>query len=373
MMFLGETLQTKITSAHNRPTGFDYMRLALASMIILFHTVITSYGVNELRSYQHGAWRMVYAMLIPMFFSLSGFLVAGSLERCRTLVSFAGLRLIRIVPALSCEVILSALLLGPMFTTLPLTDYFSHPEFRSYFLNVVGDIHYFLPGVFTTNPYPGTVNGQLWTIPYELLCYVVLGCIAVAGAYRRPSLLTAVVVILHLLSVAAIIIRPRDAAGVTPSSTLVVNFVVGMAFYRFRDKIPHTWVLALAALAMTMGLLSIPNGDRLAAIPVSYLTVFLGVLNPPRHRLLLSGDYSYGLYLYGYPLQQAFASFGPATRSWWLNLLVVLPAAMVIAVASWWSVEKRALDLRSTVLEIEDRFLSLRQWAILRVRRVTAD
>ena len=59
-----------------------------------------------------------------MFFCLSGFLVAGSLERCRTPISFAGLRIFRIFPALVVEVLLSALILGPLLTHYSLKMYF---------------------------------------------------------------------------------------------------------------------------------------------------------------------------------------------------------------------------------------------------------
>ena len=70
-----------------------------------------------------------------------------------------------------------ALILGTLLTTLPLGEYFAHPMLHSYFLNIIGDIHYFLPGVFDQNP-SHRVNGQLWTIPFELECYIVLAAVA---------------------------------------------------------------------------------------------------------------------------------------------------------------------------------------------------
>ena len=104
-----------------------------------------------------------------MFFALSGFLVASSLERCKTLFTFLGLRAIRILPALAVEIFISALIIGPLFTTEPAKAYFAAPEFHDYFLNILGDIHYHLPGVFAANP-SDAVNGQLWTVPYEMIC-----------------------------------------------------------------------------------------------------------------------------------------------------------------------------------------------------------
>src|SRR5215469_12102212 len=58
------------------------------------------------------------------------------------------------MPALTVEVFLSAIILGPLLTTVSHGNYFTSGEFYSYFLNIVGEIHYSLPGVFVTNPVP---------------------------------------------------------------------------------------------------------------------------------------------------------------------------------------------------------------------------
>ena len=125
-------------------------------------------------------------MILALFFSLSGFLVTASLQRCKSLISFLGLRVLRIGPALAVETTLSAIIIGSIFTELPLAQYVADPKLHAYFLNIVGDIQYELPGVFLHNPMPDVVNAQLWTVPYELWCYVVLALLAVlAGRWLR--------------------------------------------------------------------------------------------------------------------------------------------------------------------------------------------
>jgi peptidoglycan/LPS O-acetylase OafA/YrhL len=99
--------------------------------------------------------------------------------------------------------------------------------------------------------------------------------------------------------------------------------------------------------------LALPNGRYVVPLFASYFTVYLGLLNPPRNRLVLGGDYSYGLYLYGYPIQQAVAAF-PQTREWWINLAISLPLAIVFAAGSWHLLEKRVLKLRTWVMRMED-------------------
>src|SRR5690242_1685947 len=122
--------------ADNRPSGFDYMRLCLALFVVLFHFTAVSYGATYERLYWDGTWRRpAFAVLVPMFFALSGFLVSASLFRQKTLISFYGLRILRIVPALAVEVCLSALILGPIFTDRRYQDYLADPTLHRYFLN----------------------------------------------------------------------------------------------------------------------------------------------------------------------------------------------------------------------------------------------
>ena len=169
---------------------------------MLYHTVGVSYGVEAQIAADLGRWRPVLTSFVPMFFALSGFLVAGSLERSKTLGVFLGLRALRIAPALVCEVLLSALILGPALTLLPLHDYFSDPQFYQYFLNIFGDIHYQLPGLFLSNPLPQTVNGQLWTVPFELGCYIFLTALAILGVFRNRKLLLFCMVAFYMAEIA---------------------------------------------------------------------------------------------------------------------------------------------------------------------------
>jgi hypothetical protein len=81
-------------------------------------------------------------------------------------------RVFRIAPALIVEVTLSALVLGPWLTEKSLSEYFSDPLFLNYFLNIVGSVHFYLPGVFVQNPVPGVVNQNLWTLKPEFFCYI---------------------------------------------------------------------------------------------------------------------------------------------------------------------------------------------------------
>jgi len=126
---------------------------------MLLHSFSTSYGASAGDQIATGPFRPLVCFLLPAFFALSGFLVAGSLVR-NDLLSFGALRFLRIFPALIGEVVISALIIGPVFPILSLNQYFTNQTFYKYFLNVIGYIHYQLPGVFLGVPLNAMVNQQ---------------------------------------------------------------------------------------------------------------------------------------------------------------------------------------------------------------------
>jgi peptidoglycan/LPS O-acetylase OafA/YrhL len=357
------TIAQRMTETGGRPTGFDYLRLALAVLIVCWHSVVTSYGLDAQTVASSAPWRPLVAVLLPSFFTLSGFLVAGSLERTKTIGMFLGLRALRIYPALAVESLIAALILGPLLTTKSLGAYVSDHDFHTYFLNILGDPHFMLPGVFKTNPID-LVNGQLWTIPYELRCYVMLTGLAVLGAVRRPAILLAATLAYMAWGVTDTLLHyPFYAtylAGPAPAWLLLANFLCGVLLHLYRERIPWKWSWGLASLAAALVLYDIPAGHYAAVPLLSYATVFLGLTNPPKTRILKGADYSYGIYLYGSILQQTFMALAPWGRHWWINIAVSVPASALVAALSWHLVEKRALGFKTQLATWETRYLARR-------------
>lgn len=349
------TFGSRLADAGNRPSGFDYMRIALAVLVVASHTINVCYGPEFTQAVWSGPARAPLALILPMFFALSGFLVAGSFERCRTIVSFFGLRVLRLLPALAVDTLIAALLVGPLFTNLPLHQYFTDPAFRAYFFNILGDVHYTLPGVFTNNPWPAAINQQLWTLPYELACYIALTGASYAGVAQRPRLLLAASIGANVLLVAQLAFHHRSTALTVHGPMLVICFFYGVCAFQFRNRIRwNSWLFVLSTVVALI-CLSVRGADYLAALPATYLTVFLGLTQPRRHRFVASGDYSYGIFLYGFPLQQTVSTMlGTAALVWYVHFPISLAATLLFAMMSWHGVEKRALKLRGLLNRIED-------------------
>lgn len=351
------TLGERLTQVHHRPSGFDYMRLLLATGVVYAHAMLLTNTRPAWPPVPQAFESFFIMLIVPMFFALSGFLVAGSLERSHTLISFLGLRVFRILPALNVEVILSALILGPLFTVLPLADYYADPLFHRYFWNMLGHVQYQLPGVYQSNPLT-SVNGQMWTVPYELVCYVVLSALAVLGIFKRRGWLLLFMVLCHVLQVFNNWYRPNPGYAGAGGTTVVMAFLAGLLVHRYRDRLKWSATMASLAALLTFTLIEcIPNGIRFTALPVAYLTVYLGLLNPARQPLILSGDYSYGIYLYAYPIQQAVVASLPDQRLWYVNFAVSMPIATAFACMSWWLVEKPVMDRKGVLKSLEAWYL----------------
>jgi peptidoglycan/LPS O-acetylase OafA/YrhL len=361
------SIGTRLAETNGRTSGFDYIRITLASAVILLHsrgvtlgqkpnvtTVATLHGPLAVSAPLE---QPIYWAILPCFFALSGFLVAGSLLRSRTTFEFVLLRVLRIVPALFVETVLAALILGPLVTEFPLKAYFAGREFWHYPLNIVGDIHYQLPGVFLHNPWPAIVNAQLWTIPAELFCYLTLVVVSLSGLVRIRSAIP----VLSGLAIATLLVlafglhlqmptRWSAGAAHVDAIDLVLTFLAGVTLFIWRDHLPwNGWLFAVMAV-LSYALLY--NGDLqyLATIPIAYVTVYIGLLDIPRTIITATGDYSYGVYLYGFPVQQLIAYAFPQNHLPILNFIGALAGSLALAAISWRLVESQVLAHRKSLI-----------------------
>jgi peptidoglycan/LPS O-acetylase OafA/YrhL len=357
------SLADQLALSRNRPAGFDYMRITLAAVVVCLHSLNITLGQRQALEILSSPLRIPVAMVLALFFSLSGFLVAGSLLRCKSLISFLGLRVLRIGPALAVDTVLSAIIIGPIFSETSLFEYFADPKFQHYFLNVIGDMHYQLPGVFLHNPMPDVVNAQLWTVPYELWCYAILAVLAATTICFSRVLYLAFLIVAQIGLIYYGMCYWDEMILQLRAPLLVFCFLSGVGFYLWRDKTPFNFPTFLFALYLCAACLSIKHGDMFAPIPAAYVTCYLGSLNLRRSWIVSSGDYSYGVFLYGFVIQQCVATFGDPVRHWSLNILISLPITFGVAFVSWHLIEKYALPLR--------RHLELFETAVLsRVSRV---
>lgn len=340
--------------------GFAFLRVFLATLVVFYHSFVVV-GGDPLS--QQELWFIGYSVL-AVFFSLSGFLITGSALRL-SLPNFLLNRSARIVPALAMDIVLSALILGPIVTTVSTADYFSDISFYKYFFNILGFPHYVLPGVFTTHPWP-QVNISLWTIPWEISCYIIMASLIYLRMLNRTFVIMSMAAAITMVGV--IIVGLDHGFPVHyqvhrvihyflggTGSRLVICFLLGILFFQYRHSIPYSWTLfaicvlwclGLAAFVRPYSIMSLaPIMNVFAAIPMVYITIFLGMTRIPELPILRHGDYSYGIYLYAFPIQQVVYALHPGKFPI-ANFCLSMPFVLAFAMISWHLVEKPILAYR---------------------------
>jgi peptidoglycan/LPS O-acetylase OafA/YrhL len=315
--------------------NLDLFRVIAAAMVIFGH----AYALNpvEGQSDPLAEWLgfdSTGSLAVKVFFLLSGLVVTNSLLDKRQPLQFLIARFFRLWPALAVTVLLCALVLGPMLTSLPLEGYFLHPDTAKYiYRNLMFRTRLPLPGVFEGNAL-GAVNGSLWTIPHEIKAYLWLLGLFLLGLFRRRWLPLAMLTAILAMP----LLFPEDNPEV---ALLMACFAIGATLARYKHRLViNGWVIL--ALWLLFGLLRhVPFNFYLF-----YLALFTSILFVASQswmlRLRPRSDLSYGIYLWGFPVQQVMAQFFGA-QGILFNQLASVAICLVLAFCSWHLVEKPAM------------------------------
>jgi peptidoglycan/LPS O-acetylase OafA/YrhL len=335
-----------VNAPRTRANNFDALRLFAAASVIFSHAFLIAQGTqkHEPLILATGNQAVLGLAGVFVFFVISGFLVTQSFENTGNPLHFLMKRALRIFPALFVVTLLSAFVLGPLVTTLPLHAYLSRPGPYQYVLaNTLLDpkVHT-LPGVmFVKNPVGLEINGPLWSLSCEFAMYIMVMAL---GMLRALSLRMALLLLglglacLHFPALKAILGGWGWTLGF---------FAAGMVLYKLRDTRIFDGRIALLALAGLVA--SVKLGGFILLFPLTgcYLALWLA-LNPrlPPLPATRFGDLSYGLYITGWPVEEAVMWASGGRLAWWQLFLVALPVASGLAFLSWHLIESRALRLK---------------------------
>lgn len=347
MTYLGEI-------ATGRDNNLNLIRAVAASAVLVSHAVPISQGAGILEPLKALTGYKLGTQAVFVFFAISGFLISMSFQRSSSWTSFLVARFLRLLPGLIVSLVLVAFLLGPLVSSLGPLAYMAAPETYTFLIRntILIAPQNTLPGVFETHPYP-TVEGSIWTLFYEVVCYMGVFVIGVLGILGRPAL---VAIGMGFYGLAWFWV---EAYGVSilrleRLQTLSLPFVIGVGFYVWRHMLVISvfGVIGLVLVAiLARGTLAYEPALILA---LSYGTFYLAYV-PGRRvaRFLRSynrlGDYSYGIYVYAFPLQGfAVWLFGPQTPAF--NMAVAFPMTLLCAIASWHLVEGPAMALKPAIM-----------------------
>jgi peptidoglycan/LPS O-acetylase OafA/YrhL len=359
-------MRTLADVLHRDRNNFDLIRLIAALSVMLGH----SYGIQPAKrrcepilAYTGGESSGSFAVFA--FLILSGMLVSASYARQRSVPQFVALRLARIWPAFAVCAALIAFVIGPAVSTLPLREYYSHPLTLAWFIHAVAlidGVQHYLPGVFDSTSLKHVVNGPMWSLPLELKCYVIVLVAGLTGAIRSKRGMI-LVVTLAFAGFRYLSVHPpanvamQDIIALPPCyiARPFQFFLLGMLLYAFREYIFIDGKVALALIVIhvllrqwaTHWATEQPHQwGRLGHEPFLYLGFVYGLLwvasSRTLSRIKFRNDYSYGIYLYGFIIQQVVSSYAPELDNF-VSLLITVPITVLIAAMSWHIIEKPCL------------------------------
>lgn len=323
-----------------RNNAFGFLRLLLAVLVIFSHSFpVGGFGIDALEAFTKGRHTIGLAA-VGMFFVLSGFLITRSAASGVSVGRFLWHRFLRIFPGYWVCLIVCGFIFAPYFAYVEhgtLLRVFSAPNTspQAYILHNAGLIHFnsftllgvlnvspqTIAGLLSSNPFPYQINGALWSLPFEFVCYLAVAALALFGIICRARLLVAASFVVLWSLNAYRYLWPQSFSntfpypGLTLYLGLALFFCVGSLCFLYREKIPSSSWAFVACMAILV--VSLPLGFFGLAAPIFMSYAFLWLaFHLPFSRFDAKGDYSYGTYIYAFPVQQALALSGVQEDGW---------------------------------------------------------
>lgn len=349
-----------------RGSNFDLMRLGAASSVVLSHAVLVTAGGAWWVANASGPFHQVGDDAVAVFFVISGMLVTASWTRDPDLGRYLARRTLRLMPALVVTIVVTCFVLGPLLTNLAPTSYLGARGTWAYLLNGTLFLQpYQLPGVFANQPYAGMLNGSMWTLRYEFLCYMMVPLAVAAVAVVRSR--SVVLVLFGVACIAAtcalatgtdftlVGADPIHIAGLpgeagwrlAPFCFLLSYFLAGVSIQMWAARIPFDWRVASLAVPLFVASSQVKVLFPLSVVAVAYSVAYFGLRARPVARTLTRfGDASYGIYVWGFVVEQCVVSAVRSHVSALTVFVVAAPITWAIGLLSWRLIEKPALRLK---------------------------
>lgn len=335
--------------------NFNLIRIIAAFAVLVTHSFALAEGTPTAEPWRDTIGMTMGAIAVDIFFLTSGFLVSGSLLRGGGLLTYFRSRILRIYPGLFMMLFVTVFAVFPLIGSLAVADYFRNFRVWIYLLktgSLLLGVGTSLPGVFANNPIGDLVNGSLWSMPHEVRLYVLLAgvwWICTKINQERVQSLGRIALGIAVTAGAYLIFSRLMLGEDRTTSRLIFMFFTGVAFQTYKEKIRING----NAIAILSGLIlaAIIWGNHklfyaLYVIALPWVLFFAAFVRSPIFANYNKiGDYSYGVYIYAWPIQQLLL-WAYAGMSAHALLGYSAGLSLVCAILSWHFVESPALRLK---------------------------
>ncbi|MBI34589.1 MAG: hypothetical protein CMP67_04410 [Flavobacteriales bacterium] len=341
----------KNLSVNRHSNNFDIIRFFAAFLVIIKHS-------NALTGEDHYfiSDQNLPFLGVPIFFIISGYLITISAIRSNNMFTYLWKRILRIIPGLAIATLFTVVIIGPLVSNTPIFEYFLNPETYNHLLSIT--LYKFknsIPSVFEENLISG-VNGSLWTLKYEFTCYILVLILVVSNAHKLRHLILAMFVLIVSCRIYMgddfYIYDYRNKYALGHNLMYLVQwgvyFLSGVVFYLFKEKIPLKGNIALiATLIYAMLFYFYPETIKYYQyVYIPYCLFYISFIPGKTNHFGKYGDFSYGMYIYAFPVQQTLIHFSdsihPLVLTGYTTVLV-----LGLSFLSWNYVEKPMLRLKN--------------------------
>jgi peptidoglycan/LPS O-acetylase OafA/YrhL len=335
-------LENKIKEKNN---NLNAVKFVAAIMVIISHAFSISTGP--------GHYDPIYSLTntqislgnfsVCIFLIIAGLLIAGSMDRAKKFSKFFKNRVLRLFPLLCVIVFITTFIVGPIFTALSLREYFTNSNTYLYFIkNCFLITTHNLPGVFADNIYNLSPNGSLWTLPIEFLCYI--GCYIAykLNFFNQKNLKYAIPIFIIFVFLQPKLLAYGAILG--EALPLFLLFIVGMIYYVFKDKIYLRKDIFIVFIFLVLVSIRFDVYFIGKVLLLPYIIIYLSYGFKNNFNLLNKlGRLSYGIYLWGFLIQQIICNLFGGYMNPFVNFIIAIPITILLAYLSNILVENKVL------------------------------
>ena len=336
-ILLKETVGQKSENLH-------FMRFIAALLVIISHAF--PFGTGSLV----GEWFIeitdsqltMGGFAVSVFFLCGGYLISMSMEKSKSAFKYFEARLIRLIPPLFFVTFL-LVILGVFVTSLSPVEYYTSAGTWKYLLNSIFVLTHNLPGIFVDNINGAAVNGALWTLPVEFACYILCFIAYKLGFMNKKRFIWSIPLV--AIGTAGV----WFIGGIIPLAREVIRpvllFYIGMGYWIYREHIllNMKYVLIATVGFVLCYVFHIGNVGMLLFFPYIMMALWFGA-KQCSSKIGKLGNYSYGIYLWGCPVQQTIVQCMGGQMNPYVNFLIAIPIAILFGMITYEISEKRFLS-----------------------------
>jgi peptidoglycan/LPS O-acetylase OafA/YrhL len=326
---------------------FTPIRMILALGVLLGHSYVVNLGEGIPEPLSMFDMTISY-VAVNGFFILSGLLITRSIDRNPDLIRYFSARALRLYPAMVVCVLLASFVFGPLVSALPPAEYYTNPQLWKYICDVLtfGDTAGGPPQIFPGNPFEGEWAASLWTLRFEALAYAGTAVLAFLGLSRSRTLMLA----LFVTSVSLFFFVRMDVVPVPEQlldlTRFATTYMLGAVLYCYRDQVRLSWSLGLGITAIAICFGPFASFEIMLNFLLAAWVLLIGFAKiPGRVHLSRMPDFSYGVYIWQWPVMQALWYFDIA-RDPAMTMLLAIPGSILMGAISWYTLEKPVLALK---------------------------